>query len=553
MTDRSRSHSMARRVVNRRRLVQGAAALGVSLPAFGRLPRGVRAQSADAATFVVGTASSASDIDPHSAYDGRSEMVVYGAYEQFMRLKDDTTDQYVPLLAKSWEANADKSVWTFHLRPGVVFHDGSPCDAAAVKASFERLLTLKLGPFNVVARFVDDPARIKTPDPATIVFDLGSPQPMFESAMAAPYGPYIVNAKLAKTHETDGDWGHAWLQTNAEGMGTGPYRIASFEPEQQATLERFDQYWGGWKDGQFERVVIRVVPEEATLRQLIEQGQIDVVDNLTPEAMDALAKNPDLRVDRAYTTSDGYLIMTVAGPLASVEARQAMAWAFPYDEVIQGVYKGYAKKGSGPLAELCRGYDPKTFTYSTDLAKAKTLLAQAGVASGTKLSMMLIGSDEASKQMAQLFAANLQQLGLSLDIQAVDQSTFISTAYGEAPAAERPSFFPWFWQPDYNDGWNHLWPQVACDAAFGKGANAGIYCNAQVDKLLAQAKSAAEPAAYQQALSAIQNLISRDDPAGVYYVQTQWTTILRRDIAGFFTNPVATGLYDFYRLSRSGA
>jgi peptide/nickel transport system substrate-binding protein len=552
MIDATRDLVAKRGMINRRRLVQSVAAFGVAAPMLGRGWRVGRAQGADPKTFVVGTASSASDIDPHSAYDGRSEMVIYGAYEQFMRLKADTTDQYIPLLAESWEANADKSVWTFHLRPGATFHDGTPCDAAAVKASFERLLTLKLGPFNVVARFVDDPARIKTPDPATVVFDLGSPQPMFESAMGAPYGPYIVNAKLAKTHETDGDWGHAWMQTNAEGMGAGPYRITSFEPEQQATLEKYDGYWGGWDGNHFEKIVIRVVPEEATLRQLIEQGQIDIVDNLTPEATDALAKDPNLRVDRAYTTSDGYVIMTVAGPLASVEARQAMAWAFPYDEVIQGVYKGYAKKGSGPLAELCRGYDPNTFVYATDLAKAKDLLAKAGVPSGTTLSMMVIGGDEAAKQMAQVFAANLQQLGLALDIQAVDQSTFISTAYGEAAAADRPNMFPWFWQPDYNDGWNHLWPQVACDAAFGKGANAGVYCNPKVDALLAQAKSAADPTAYQQALSAIQNLITRDDPAGIYYVQTQWTTILRRDVEGFFTNPIATGLYDFYRMSRSG-
>jgi peptide/nickel transport system substrate-binding protein len=536
---------------NRRRLVQSAA-VGLAVPVISQTPRIGLAQAADPKTFMVGTASSASDIDPHSAYDGRSEMIIYGAYEQFMRLKTDTTDQYIPLLAEKWEANADKSVWTFHLRKGVTFHDGSPCDAAAVKASFERMLALQLGPFNVVARFVDDPARIKTPDPATVVFDLGAPQPMFESAMAAPYGPYIVNAKRAKTHEVDGDWGHAWMQTNAEGMGTGPYRIAQFEPEQQATLEKYDGYWGGWDGNHFERIVVRVVPEEATLRQLIEQGQIDIVDNLTPEATDALAKNPDLRVDRAYTTSDGYVILTVAGPLETPEARQAMAWAFPYDEVIQGVYNGYAKKGSGPLAELCRGYDPKTFVYSTDLAKAKGLLAKAGVASGTTLSMMVIGADEAAKQMAQVFAANLQQLGLALDIQAVDQSTFISTAYGEAAAADRPNMFPWFWQPDYNDGWNHLWPQVACDAAFGKGSNAGVYCNPKADALLAQAKSAADPVAYQQALSELQNLISRDDPAGIYYVQIQWTTILRRDIAGFFTNPVATGLYDFYRMSRSG-
>jgi ABC-type transport system substrate-binding protein len=293
------------------------------------------------------------------------------------------------------------------------------------------------------------------------------------------------------------------------------------------------------------------VPEGATLRQLLEQGQIDVVDNLTPEDTDALAENPEMVVDRAYTTSDGYLILTVSGPLESVEARQAMNWAFPYNDVVEGVYRGYAKKGSGPLAELCRGYDPATFVYTTDLGKAKELLAAAGVPEGTTISMMLIGSDEAAKQMAQLYAANLAEIGITLDIQAVDQSTFLSVAYGEAPAEERPHMFPWFWQPDYNDGWDHLWPQIACDATFGRGANAGVYCNEQVDTLMEQARDAGDESSYQAALSEIQNVITRDDPAGVYYVQIQWITILRKDIAGFKgVNPIATGLYDFYRLSR---
>jgi peptide/nickel transport system substrate-binding protein len=509
-------------------------------------------QDADrAATLVVGTASSPSDLDPHSAYDGRSVMVIYGAYEQLMRLKGDSTDEYVPLLAESWEASPDQSVWTFHLREGATFHDGSPCDAAAVKLSFERLLALGLGPFEVVHRFVADPSQIATPDARTIVFDLGRPQPLFEGALAAAYGPYVVNARLAKEHEQDGDWGHAWAQTSAEGMGTGPYRVTTYEREESAQLDRYDDYWGGWVGSHFARVVIRVVPENETLRQLVERGEIDIVDNLTPEATDALAKDPALRVDRAYTTSDGYLTMTAVEPLASPAARQAMAWAFPYAEVVAGVYKGYAKPARGPLAELIRGFDPDLPAYTTDLDKARQLLAEAGVAEGTTLSMMLSAGSEAAKTMAQLFAANLQQLGLTLEAQAVDETTFIGTVFGDAPVEERPHFFPLFWQPDYDDGWNHLYPQVACDAAFGKGANAGVYCNERVDELLKSARDAADPEAYKAALAEIQRIVAWDDPAAVYYIQTQWTTILRAEIAGFATNPIATGLYDFYRMSRT--
>lgn len=503
-----------------------------------------------AATLIAGTSSSPSDLDPHSAYDGRSVMVIYGVYEQFMRLKGSATDEYVPLLAESWEANDDKSVWTFHLREGATFHDGSPCDAEAVRLSFERLLTLGLGPYEVVHRFVSDPAQIAAPDARTVVFDLGQPQPLFESALAAAYGPYIVNARLAREHEEDGDWGHAWAQTNAEGMGTGPYTVTTYERESLVQLDRFDAYWGGWDGNHFSRIVIRVVPENETLRQLMEQGEIDIVDNLTPEATDALAENPALRVDRAYTTSDGYLSMTPIGPLESPEARQAMAWAFPYEEVVEGVYQGYAKAARGPLAELIRGFDPDLPAYTTDLDKARQLLAEAGVAQGETLSMMLSAGSEAAKTMAQLFAANLEQLGLSLDMQAVDETTFIGTIFGEAPIEERPHFFPLFWQPDYNDGWNHLYAQVDCDASMGKGANAGVYCNARVDALLDTARDAADEATYLDALAELQQILAWDDPAGVYYIQTQWTTILSAAIDGFATNPIATSLYDFYRMSR---
>jgi peptide/nickel transport system substrate-binding protein len=540
--------------LTRRGLVQaaGVAAVFAATPSALASPHALPAlQDVDrAATLIAGTSSSPSDLDPHSAYDGRSVMVIYGVYEQLMRLKGSSTDAYEPLLAESWEANDDQSVWTFHLREGATFHDGSPCDAEAVRLSFERLLTLGLGPFEVVHRFVSDPAQITAPDARTVVFDLGQPQPLFEAALAAAYGPYIVNARLAREHEEDGDWGHAWAQTNAEGMGTGPYQVTTYERESLVQLDRYEAYWGGWDGDHFSRIVIRVVPENETLRQLVEQGEIDIVDNLTPEATDALAENPGLRVERAYTTSDGYLSMTPIGPLETPAARQAMAWAFPYEEVVTGVYQGYAKAARGPLAELIRGFDPELPVYTTDLEKARQLLAEAGVTQGETLSMMLSAGSEAAKTMAQLFAANLEQLGLSLDIQAVDETTFIGTIFGEAPIEERPHFFPLFWQPDYNDGWNHLYAQVDCDASFGKGANAGVYCNERVDELLDTARDAADEATYLDALAELQQILAWDDPAGVYYIQTQWTTILSAAINGFATNPIATGLYDFYRMSR---
>src|SRR5215210_1354421 len=253
--------------LSRRQLLRRAAAIGLALPAaqtvLGVAPSRASRLQAEPTTLTIGLNGSPSDLDPHSQYAYRSTLAVRGPYEGLIGLKGGVTDEYEGLIAESWEANADQSVWTFHLRDGVTFQDGSPCDAEAVRASFERLLALGLAPSFEMARFLSDPSQVSAPDPLTVVFTLDRPQPLFEAAVSSQYGGQIVNTTRLKELESEGDWGHGWAELNQEGLGTGPYRITSFEPEEQVILERFDGYWRDWPAGQFDRVVIRVVPEGA--------------------------------------------------------------------------------------------------------------------------------------------------------------------------------------------------------------------------------------------------------------------------------------------------
>ena len=287
-----------------------------------------------------------SDLDPHSAYDAGSGVLLQGPFEGLIRAKANTTDEFVPVLAESWEANADESVWTFRLRDGVTFQDGTPLDATAARASFERLLTLGLAPSTVLGRFLTDPAQITAPDRLTLVFDLGRPQPLFETALASAYGTAIVNTAALQDHEVDGDWGHAWAQTSSEGLGTGPYRIVEFDVETGAVLERYDGYWRGWEGEHFDEVILRVVVEPETRRALIENGDADIATTLPLATVSELEQHPDLAVDHRYSLVVRYIAMTVAGPLQSPEARQALCWAFPYDEVIAGRLRGIRQAGS---------------------------------------------------------------------------------------------------------------------------------------------------------------------------------------------------------------
>ncbi|MCC7022662.1 MAG: ABC transporter substrate-binding protein [Thermomicrobiales bacterium] len=545
--------------LTRRHLLAGVAALGLTARANdsrGFAPNTVEDVEAsahwqtDPATLTIASYGSPVDLDPHSAAEDRSALALRGPYEQLITLKDDKTDEYEAAIAERWEANDDQSVWTFHLRPGITFHDGSPCDAEAVRASFERLLTLDLGPGFELKRFITDPAQVTAPDAQTVVFDLGRPQPLFEAAVSAQYGGQIVNARLAREHEKDGDWGHQWAQLNTEGLGTGPYRITQFEPEQLVTLERFDGYWRGWDGPHFDRILIRVVAEPESRRQLIERGEADFADGLNPDALQAMEGNPDLIVNRSYSTQVDYLIMTVAGPLETPEARQAMCYAFPYDDVINGIYKGYGKRAIGPVAEACRGFAPGTFTYETDLDKARALFAEAGIAEGTQLTLTMRSDSADEAAMVQLFQANLAQLGIDLSIETVDYGTFTGILFRDVDAEEQPNLMPWGWWPAYNDAWDHLWAQVLCAAAGSLGANAGYYCNPRVDELLGEGRDAADPAAADKAYAEVQQILSRDDPPAIYYIQPQWPLVVRKEIAGFVFNPIYIGTFDFYRLHR---
>jgi peptide/nickel transport system substrate-binding protein len=534
-------------VLSRRRLLQGVAA-GAAMSAPWITAASARQDQDAPETFTLVTNRTPSDLDPHAAYDAGSGLALQGPFEGLIRLASGATDDYQPLLAESWFANEDRSVWTFRLREGVRFQDGTPLDAEAARASFERLLRLDLAPATVLGRFIADPAQIAAPDARTLVFDLDRPQPRFEAAIAAPYGTAIVNVAALRQHEVDGDFGHAWAQTNSEGLGTGPYRIADFDIENGVVLERHDAYWGGWERGHFARVIIRIVVEPETRRALLENGEADLAIPLPLAAVRDLERHPELVVDRRYNLAVNYLAMTVAGPLQTPEARQAMCWAFPYREVIDGVYEGFAKRAIGPVAELCRGFAPETFVYETDLARARSLFQAAGVAEGTALHVMFPAGNQETVAIAELLQANLAEVGIGLDIELTDFATYVGIAFGDLPSDERPHLFPAFWQPDYNDAWSHLWPQVSCDA--WRTGNVGHYCNERVEALLAAARDASDELSYLDALRDVQQIVTRDDPAAIYVAQPQWLTVLRRDVGGFVPNLVVGEIVAFHDLFR---
>ena len=173
-----------------------------------------------------------------------------------------------------------------------------------------------------------------------------------------------------------------------------------------------------------------------------------------------------------------------------------MCYAYPYQEVIDGVYSGYASRANSLVRPSVLGYQEDGFFFETDLEKARELLAAAGVAEGTEL--ILLQATGSNPAMSELFQANLAEIGITLTIEPVDQGTRAATFYGDTPAEERPNFMLWSWWPDYNDAWNVLYPTTSCDRGDRKGPTAGSTATRKSTSLLEEAKNASTLETYTQ-------------------------------------------------------
>jgi peptide/nickel transport system substrate-binding protein len=552
--------------MSRRALLQAGLRLGLATPAISALLAAAPSAPAAAAptrrsgfvarqedgggTFTVLISSGVADIDPHYTYSTVGSMVTLAAYEMLIRLRGESTEEFEPMLAESWEASPDQATYTFRLVPNVTFHDGTPCDAEAVKASFTRFLEQGAGPVNVISRFVESADQIEAVDTSTVRFNLGRPQPLFLPAMASQYGPMVVSPTAVEENRTEEDpFAHEFFLANA--VGTGPYRLESNSLSEGLVFSRFEEYHRGWEGNHFDQVVLRVVPENATRRQLLEIGEADALTfDLTPEDVEALQTNPDLQVLTYETTRVDWIIMNAVK--LDVQARQGFSYAFPYPEVIDGAYRDLVTR-SGPIANSIRGHDPDVFLYQTDLQRARELILAAGFQEGDTFEYMVSSDNEVDSTVAQLFQANLAEIGFTLEIAAVEGSTIEETVFGNSPAEERPHFIGgWEWWPDYNDPWNQLAPNFL-EEAFGEGgSNGGAWVNPRFEEIMAEAETYTDENRLVELMEEAQNILTEQDPPCIFIGQARYYTILRNDIRGFVANPLYLEAYPFYAMSRGG-
>lgn len=346
-------------------------------------------------------------------------------YESLVSLDNDF--QPNPHLAESWEASDDAQTWTFKLRQGVEFHDGSPMTAADVVYSLQTSMDPQSGT-TLYAQLKDllDPANITAVDDATVQFQLEAPFVFF----ANPLG--TRNARIFKAGSTPED-----LATNP--IGTGPFRYESFVPGETFTANRFENYW---QDGKplLDRIEIKNIPEAASKLEALLTGEVDLIDNIEYASSRVLTGDFE-----ALPLSDGAWHGVICDvrvePFTDPRVIEAMKMALDRQQVVDVVYAGFATVAADSAIPVSDPYFPADLQpRQRDIEGAKTLLAEAGFANGLEISHPLLTVfGFGTNNLAAVLKEQWAEAGITVSIQEAGP-TFWDTVWMQEP----------FYIPDFN-------------------------------------------------------------------------------------------------------
>ncbi len=397
-----------------------------------------------------------------------------------------------PELAESWEMANDGMSVTFNLRQDATFHDGTPVTARDVKWSFDRAVSIGGFPtFQMKAGALENPDQFEVVDDHTFRVKFLRPDKLTMLDLAVPI-PVVINFALVEPHLTEADpWGAEWL--NGNDAGSGAYTIRDFNPSERITLARFEE----WKSGPLpaiQEVILLNVPEAGNRRALLERGDVDVNFELSEKDLKeitainkfAMVSTP---VENCLYSIDLHAnpeLKGAANPFADAKVRQAVAYATPYDAIMETAFYGQVVPMHG--ADSVEPKDitwPQPHPYQTDLDKAKQLMVEAGYPNGFETTLAFdLGNKEWAEPAAVLIQESLGQIGIKVNLEKVPSANFRSVLVEKSRPMIINPFGGWLNYPEYF----FFYAYHSQDATF----NGGSYKNPDMDKMIETAL-ASEP------------------------------------------------------------
>ena len=385
-------------------------------------------------------------LDPAEVFEFTASEVLGNAYQGLVGYDPEDVSDIFGVIAEGWEVSEDGKTFTFTIRDGLQFASGNPITAADAVFSLVRAVKLDKSPAFILTQFgltadnVEDMVR-QTGDMT------------FELEMDKPYAPtlllycltatvgFVVDKALVMEHEANGDFGYDWLKTNY--AGSGEFTIRDWRANEVIVLERNENFSG--EAPAMARVIYRHIPEAATQRLLLEQGDIDIARNLGAEEMAALEGTDGIRIDTGIKGSVYYLGLNQKNEnLARPEVREAMKHLVDYEAIADTIMSGKVKVHQAFLPEGFLGAVNDN-PYALDVEKAKALLAEAGLADGFTVTMDTRNTPEITS-MAQAIQQTMSEAGITLELIPGDGQQTL-TKY----RARNHDIYIGRWGPDYQD------------------------------------------------------------------------------------------------------
>ncbi|HXJ22181.1 MAG TPA: ABC transporter substrate-binding protein [Polyangia bacterium] len=485
--------------------------------------------------LVVARSMDAVSLDPARTNDLESLEVAEQVYGRLVRFAPGRLEPE-PDLATSWTVSADGTIWTFELRPNVLFSDGTAVNADAVVFSFERQIVPE-HPYHeadfVWTRAYHNIRRVRADGPLRVQFEIDRPYAPFLANLAM--GPAAIVSPTAVRK-----WRHDF---GRHPVGSGPYRFVEWIPGDRITLERNPTYWD--QPARTRYLVLLAMPDSKQRLQALESGAADVIQQLAPDDLPLVRLHPDLRLAMAPAALVSYLAMnTQRRPLNDPRIRRAIAHAIRTEALVKLVYQGVGIPAIGPLPPNVWGARSDVVTYPYDPARARALLAEAGWQGAEEPPLKLFAPSVASQYMpeparvADIIKHSLAAVGIRVDVILSDPADHQRALWaGEHDLA----LHGWF--NDNGDPDSFLYTLLDSDNTTGsRPSNVAFYSNGWFHDVIGMAQRTTDRTERERLYSEAQAILAIDVP-WVPLAHSKVVFAERTNIRGLVVQPSAMGLY----------
>lgn len=433
--------------------------------------------------IVVGLEAEATSLDAHQIADYNSSRAAMELYDQLVQFKDESTE-LEPDLAEKWDVSDDGLQYTFYLKDGIKFHDGTDFNAEAVKFSIERQIDPN-HPFHntgtyAYADFTFGPVdKVEVVDNLTVKITLKEPFAPFLGNIAMHAASIVSPAAVEKYGE----------DFTKNPVGTGPFKFVSWNPGVEIILEKNENYFAGAPS--VDKLIFKPITEAQTRLAELEAGNIDVMVSIPPDDLKRLKENKNLSiVEQAGMHVWWTAFNTQRAPFDNVKVRQAVNYAINKQAIVDGILQGTGEVANSPLPPTVWSHNPSIENYDYNPEKAKELLEEAGYGDGIEVTYWVPESGSGMQQpqaMAAAIQADLSKVGINVKIQTLEWGAYLDKVFVPADQNEM-DMHQMSWIGDNGDPDNFLYILFSSQQWPTAGFNDSYFKNEKVDELLAKAR-----------------------------------------------------------------